>query len=149
VRDRRRLFVAAISAREAEDIYQTRELLEEELTALGVPRLTAEDKHRLTELTRQMEAAAAADDQTTYHSLTRQFHFLAFERADRPWVVRFLRILWDASARYQRALFEGGSWRHAHVGHHRALLEAFVSGNVERVNQIMRRHRQWLIHRTR
>lgn len=145
VRDQRRLRVAALSREEAEDIYHTRELLEREAIAIGVPRLTAEDHSALTTLVEGMEAAAAAGSQGTYHVLTRRFHFIPFEKAGRPWVLRFLRNLWDASARYQRPLFQEGTWRAGHLGHHRDLLDALVLGDVDRVNSIMSHHRHWLI----
>lgn len=145
VRDQRRLIVATLSAAEAEDIYVTRELLEREAITLGVPRLTGEDHRRLTELVDDMEAAATVGDQTRYNHLTRQFHFLPFEKAGRPWVVRFLRILWDSSVRYQRALFAEGGWRAGHVDHHRDLLAALIVGDVDRVDEILSHHRHWLI----
>lgn len=145
VRDQRRLRVAVLSLQEAEDIYHTRELLEREAIALGLPRLTKHDKAALTTLVAAMETAAAAGDQAAYHSLTRRFHFIPFERAERPWMLRFLRVLWDASARYQRPLYQSGTWRGGHLGHHRDLLDAAIDGDVPRVNELMSHHRQWLI----
>jgi DNA-binding GntR family transcriptional regulator len=145
VREGRRLRVAGLSSREAEDIYLTRALLERAALELGVPRLTANDDIRLGALVDQLERAAEAGDDLRYHELTRQFHFLPFERARRPWLLRFLRILWDASARYQRALFQPGRWRTDHVAHHRQLLEALRQRDVDRVDAILAQHRHWLI----
>jgi DNA-binding GntR family transcriptional regulator len=145
VREGRRLQVARLSPDEAEDIYQTRALLERAALELGVPRLTPSDDIRLTTLVDQLERAAAIGDEATYHDLARRFHFLPFERARRPWLLRFLQILWDASARYQRALSEPHRWRSAHTRHHRRLLEALRARDIERVDEILSEHRRWLM----
>ncbi len=149
VREGRRVRVARLSPDEADDIYLTRALLERAALELGVPRLTPSDDIRLTALVDELERAAAIGDDGRYHELTRQFHFLPFERARRPWLLRFLRILWDASARYQRALFEPGRWRTDHVGHHRRLLEALKARDVDRVDAILAEHRHWLTEQAR
>ena len=149
VRDQRRLQVAPLTSDEAEDIYLTRELLETEAVRLGVPRLTDEDIARLHTLADEMELAAEHGDLTTYHALTRKFHFIPFEKAERPWLVRFLRNLWDASVRYQRPLFSEGGWRGGHLGHHRELMAALGARDVLAVTQMMRHHRHAVIAQVR
>lgn len=146
VRDARRgLRVAQLSAAEAQDIYRTRALLEAEANRLGVPELTGEDDRRLETLAGQMEEAAAIGDLIAYRRYNRAFHFVAFERSGRLWLVRFLTNLWDAAARYQTPLFSGGAWQAPHLAHHRGLLEALKTRDAERVNQLMHEHREWLL----
>jgi DNA-binding GntR family transcriptional regulator len=146
VRDARRgLRVAQLSAAEAQDIYQTRALLEAEANRLGVPELSADDDQRLERLAAQMEEAASQGDLIAYRRYNRTFHFVAFERSGRPWLVRFLTNLWDAAARYQTPLFSGGAWQAPHLAHHRGLLEALRDRDAERVNQLMHEHRKWLL----
>lgn len=146
VRDARRgLRVAQLSAAEAQDIYRTRALLEAEANRLGVPELTADDDRRLETLAGQMEEAAAGGDLGSYRRHNRAFHFVAFERSGRPWLVRFLTNLWDAAARYQTPLFSGGAWQAPHLAHHRGLLQALRDRDAERVNELMHDHRKWLL----
>ncbi len=146
VRDARRgLRVAQLSAAEAQDIYRTRALLETEANRLGVPELTREDDLRLETLASQMEEAAATGDLIAYRRYNRAFHFVAFERSGRLWLVRFLTNLWDAAARYQTPLFSGGAWQAPHLAHHRGLLEALETRDAECVNQLMDEHRKWLL----
>jgi DNA-binding GntR family transcriptional regulator len=146
VRDARRgLRVAQLSAAEAQDIYRTRALLETEANRLGVPELTAEDIRHLEILASQMEEAAVNRDLASYRRHNRAFHFVAFERSGRPWLVRFLTNLWDAAARYQTPLFSGGAWQAPHLAHHRGLLEALRDRDPDRVNQLMHEHRKWLL----
>ena len=146
VRDARRgLRVAQLSAAEAEDIYRTRALLETEANRLGVPNLTSDDDQRLEKLAAQMEEAAAGDDLIAYRRYNRAFHFVAFSRSGRPWLVRFLTNLWDAAARYQTPLFQGGAWQTPHLTHHKGLLDALKDRDAERVNQLMHEHRKWLL----
>jgi DNA-binding GntR family transcriptional regulator len=142
---RRGARVVPTSPEEARDIYLTRAALEAEANALGVPRLTAADDALLVRLIAQMEEAAAAGDLRAYRSHNRTFHFIAFERSDRPWVVRFLRNLWDAAARYQAPLFAGSAWKVDHPAHHRALLDALLSRDVDLVDRLMGEHRTWLL----
>jgi DNA-binding GntR family transcriptional regulator len=142
---RRGARVVPTSPQEARDIYLTRETLETEANALGIPCLTDADDQRLIALVGAMEAASAAGDLRTYRDHNRAFHFISFERADRPWVVRFLRNLWDASARYQSPLFVNGVWQVKHPSHHRALLDALLARDVELVNRLMGEHRTWLV----
>ena len=142
---RRGARVVPTSPEEARDIYFTRAALEAEANALGVPRLTPEDDALLVRLIELMEEAAAANDLRAYRSHNRTFHFIAFERSDRPWVVRFLRNLWDAAARYQAPLFAGSAWQVKHPAHHRALLDALLSRDVDAVNRLMGEHRSWLL----
>jgi DNA-binding GntR family transcriptional regulator len=74
-----------------------------------------------------------------------QAHFVALERSGRPWLVRFLTNLWDAAARYQTPLFQGGAWQGPHLAHHRGLLEALRARDAARVNELMHEHRKWLL----
>jgi DNA-binding GntR family transcriptional regulator len=146
VRDGRRgARVVPTSSREGMDIYLTRALLETDANALGVPLLTAADDALLIELVANMEDAARAGDLRTYRTHNRAFHFIPFERSGRPWLVRFLRNLWDAAARYQAPLFAGGAWQVKHPAHHRMLLEALLARDVEAVNRLMAEHRTWLV----
>jgi DNA-binding GntR family transcriptional regulator len=146
VRDGRRgARVVPTSPPEARDIYLTRALLEAEANALGVPRLTEADDARLVELIARMEEAARVGDLRTYRIHNRAFHFIPFERAERPWMVRFLRNLWDAAARYQAPLFVGAAWQVKHPTHHRALLHGLLARDASEVNRLMGEHRTWLV----
>ena len=49
---------------------------------------------------------------------------LAFERAERPWMLRFLRNVWDAAARYQTRVFSTTGWEQRLQEEHHNLLEA-------------------------
>jgi DNA-binding GntR family transcriptional regulator len=142
---RRGARVVPASAQEARDIYLTRETLESEANELGIPCLTDADDQRLIALVGAMEAASAAGDLRLYRAYNRAFHFISFERAGRPWVVRFLRNLWDAAARYQSPLFVDGAWQVKHPSHHRALLDALLARDVALVNRLMADHRKWLL----
>jgi DNA-binding GntR family transcriptional regulator len=142
---RRGARVVPTSPAEAKDIYLTRAALEAEANALGVPRLTAADDELLVRLIGLMEEAARTGDLRAYRSHNRNFHFIAFERSDRPWLVRFLRNLWDAAARYQAPLFAGSAWQVKHPAHHRVLLDALLARDVDLVNHHMGKHRTWLL----
>jgi DNA-binding GntR family transcriptional regulator len=139
------LRIAPLTTSEAKDIYLTRALLETEANRLGIPRMTSADDQRLEQLAARMEAAAADADVMAYRRWNRAFHFVPFERAERPWITRFLSNLWDAAARYQSPLFSSPAWKTDHRLHHRTLLKALHARDVETVNTIMDHHRTWLI----
>jgi DNA-binding GntR family transcriptional regulator len=142
---RRGARVTPTSPDEATDIYLTRQILETEANRLGIPRLTARDDARLIELIDLMERASADGDLRSYRVHNRAFHFISFERSERPWLVRFLRNLWDAAARYQTPLFANGLWQVKHPLHHRSLLDALLCRDVDLVNRLMGEHRTWLV----
>jgi len=141
--------VTPLSQEEAAEIYQLRALLEAEAHRLAVPRLTDADLLRLDERYSEMQAAIATGDVPRFARANRRFHFVAFERTGNGWMLRFLRIIWDAAARYQTSLFLQEGWERDLQGHHDRLRRAMRNGDAEEVNRIMDEHRRVTLTATR
>ena len=92
---------------------------------MAVPKLTDADIAGLEAQFAAMEAGLEQQDIHAYAKANRQFHFIAFERAERAWILRFLRMVWDAAARYQTRVFSSTGWEQRLHEEHRRLLEAF------------------------
>jgi DNA-binding GntR family transcriptional regulator len=133
-------FVAELSSEDIEDIYHWRELLEDEAHRLAIPRLTDEDLNKMREINAQM-LKAVKERTTRFIGLNREFHFIPFERAGSPHLLRFLTYLWDAAARYQNAMAFVKVPKSMLQEHHQGLLEAFEARDIDAVNEWMRKHR--------
>ena len=133
-------FVAELSSDDIEDIYHWRQVLEDEAHRLAVPRLSDEDLAKMREInTAMLKAAGERSDR--FLSLNRKFHFVPFERTDSEHLLRFLRHLWDAAARYQNAMAYVKVPRSTLQDHHNSLMAAFEARDVDGVNLWMAKHR--------
>jgi DNA-binding GntR family transcriptional regulator len=134
-------FVAELSSDDIEDIYHWRQVLEDEAHRVAVPKLSDADLALMREINVAMlKAAGERSDQ--FVSLNREFHFVPFERTGSEHLIRFLRHLWDAAARYQNAMAYVRVPRSTLHDHHNSLMKAFEARDVEGVNLWMAKHRQ-------
>ena len=83
-------FVRALSAADLADIYHWRELLEAEAFAMAIPRLTDGDIAEMRDLAGQLRLLSDGGQWPEYLALNRQFHFVAFQRAESARLLRFL-----------------------------------------------------------
>lgn len=141
--------VTPVSPEEAAEIYRLREILEAEAHAKGVPLLTDDDIAALDCHFAAMEAAVASGKIAQFARSNRAFHFVAFERADSQWMLRFMNIIWDAAARYQTSLFQQDGWETDLQSHHARLRDAMVRRDAVEVNRIMDEHRRVTIEASR
>lgn len=146
---RKQVRVRPTTAAEAEEIYGLRELLESDLLRFGVPVLTANDLEILNGEFRAMAEAVEEHDAAKYARANRVFHFVPYQRAQRPWSLRFISNLWDAAARYQTSLFRGAGWEQTLQDQHAAMLAAFRERDPAMVNRIMHEHRLVTVRVTR
>jgi DNA-binding GntR family transcriptional regulator len=131
-------FVRALSAADLADIYHWRELLEAEAFAMAIPRLTDGDIAEMRDLTGQLRLLSDGGQWPEYLALNRQFHFVAFQRAESARLLRFLEYLWDAAAPYAFTCLVGGEASHRD---HEQLIDLFEAREVPGVIETMARHR--------
>lgn len=122
--------VAQLSLADLTEVYRLRELLEAEAISAAVPRLGRADVDRLVDLSRAVDAASASGDLLALSDANRRFHFAVFEAADRPRLVRLLRLLWDATDAYRSVYFAEAGNRRRVSREHAALLRAVRGGDV-------------------
>lgn len=126
--------VPLITGEKLEDLAQARCLIEGELVALALPRLTQADFAKLRELTAECEAAFAGDDPDKPHltsELNHAFHFHIYRAAGSAVLIPVVESLWLQSGPYVRAAArlhdEMRDMSGAH--HHWELIEALEEGD--------------------
>lgn len=146
---RGRIHVARATPGEAEEIYRLREIMETEVHRVAVPKMTDADLAALDELYQEMEDAVGSGDTAGFARANRAFHFVAFQRSNMKWMLRFLNVVWDAAARYQTSLFREQGWEADLQRHHALIKEAMRRRDVNEVNRLMDEHRRVTVEATR
>jgi DNA-binding GntR family transcriptional regulator len=98
----RGVFTAPLSVEELIDIYQVRELLEEQAARLAAPRLTDDDIALIKTLADREEQLADSTDYDSFLAINRELHFTIYRASGRRNLVQIIAQLWDQSTRYRR-----------------------------------------------
>lgn len=133
--------VALLSLEELTETYRIRQLLEDEVVRIAVPRLTAENFDRLDQAIAEMEAAAERDDTAAMIDANRELHFTVFEAAGRPRTVDFIRMLWQSTDSYRSVYYVDPEARDRVNREHRSIVEALRRGEVEQAVAELGQHR--------
>jgi len=138
---RRGYFVATLDLADLVEVYRLRELLEAEAVRSAVPALDAAALSALGEAVAAGRAADADDDVAAMVAANRRFHFGLLAAADRPRLLRLIRVLWDATDAY-RSVYYGDADTRAQVHReHEAILRACVRADTEQVVALLAAHR--------
>ncbi len=108
----RGLLVPEIDPEQAGEIMRLRLLLERDLTARAMDRMTPAGIAELRALQGDVARAAASEDPFGLRTANYRFHFRLYEMAEAPQTLGFVRILW---AKYPFTLQEPGRPRFAAV----------------------------------
>lgn len=98
--------VPLVTRERLDDLARARCLIEGQVTALALPRLTHADFRKLGQLTRECEAAFASDDPDKAHAtseLNHDFHFHIYRAAGSAVLIPIVESLWLQSGPYVRA----------------------------------------------
>ncbi|MEQ1951082.1 GntR family transcriptional regulator [Mesorhizobium sp. CN2-181] len=125
--------VPLINREKLDDLARARCLIEGELTALALPRITADDLDMLKDLTRECDAAFtdnAPDKAHRTSELNHAFHFSIYRAAGSPVLIPVVESLWLQSGPYVRAAAQIHDQLRDMSGthHHWALIEALELG---------------------
>lgn len=136
----RRVQIASLSVRDAEELYLMRIALETAAARITVPQLTRGDIAELEGLMAQMSHLATADSVALFRPAHRAFHerFVA-GAGTRP--AALIAELFDHAERY-RAVYGAASPHHRarRAGEHRAMLDAAASGRPDAVVDAIAMH---------
>lgn len=130
--------VAPLSAEEVEELFELREVLEDQLLTRAIKRLTAAD---FALLDRLIEESTGPDGAKRWGELNWRLHEAMYLPADRPVTMRLLKRVHDNIDRYLRleiALSQAG--RSRGYREHRALVDACRAGDVEKARDILAVH---------
>jgi len=134
-------FVTELSVEDLMEVYRIREILESEAVKVSVPLLTAEDLDLIESALRATEAAAAAGDITSMTAANRRFHFLIFEAAAMPRMIRLIRVLWDATDAYRAMYYSDATNRTDVEAEHRAVMVALRKKDASSAISLLSDHR--------
>lgn len=132
-------FVADLSVEHIEDVYRWRAVLEDEAHRIAVPKLRPADLARMRQIDSKINRAGETQGKRLL-DLNRQFHFVAFERAESETLLRFLNHLWDSAARYQN-MMDRTRPRGLLRQHHDSLIQAFEAKDIDAISAHMAEHR--------
>jgi DNA-binding GntR family transcriptional regulator len=88
------LLVPELVPEMAREICDLRVMLERELTAAAVKRITPAALTELLDLHRTLVRALRSDDLQAVRTANYRFHFRLYELAERPQTLQFVRVLW-------------------------------------------------------
>jgi DNA-binding GntR family transcriptional regulator len=138
--------VPSLSADEITEIYLLRRLLETEAlrhaTSSQIPpdvRAAARDALAAS------ERAAAAGDANAFSEHARRFHTVVLSPCRMPRLLRLLEGLWESTETYRPAKFvDPAEWQRLQ-DEHRAILDAFLDADAERLARACDLHREHLL----
>ena len=134
-RPRQGYVVAELDVRDLSEVYRLRELLEAEAVRVALPKLTDADVDRIAALFDQVASAATISDAM---KANRRAHFVLFEAAALPILLRHIAMLWDSTEAY-RALYYSTT---SVDDEHRAIVAALSERDTERVLALLDAHRR-------
>lgn len=123
-------------AKDLEEIYALRAMLEPYAVRLAIPRLSHEDHQDLAELVHAMDEAIDDGDAEAYLDLNREFHMSIYEACDQGRLVQIIKSLWLG-----RPLLIAGDLGHTKsANEHHAILAAVRERRSSDAEQLMRDH---------
>ncbi|MGI6557917.1 MAG: GntR family transcriptional regulator [Limnochordia bacterium] len=132
--------VRRLSAREMEDIYSVRLVLEAYGGKLAARRITAAQIAKLEELTNQMEELLEQGDYWSFQEANERFHEVFFEASGSAVLCELLRNLWSRCYAYRHFSAAMGKRERVAVAEHREIIRALVDKAEDRVEKLVREH---------
>src|SRR4051812_44346379 len=132
--------VSSLSLDEIDELFELRAEIECELLSRAIPRMTAEQLERATDVLDEFEDALNAGEATRWGPLNWHFHAALYAPAERKFTMGVLQKLHQQSDRYFRMqvlLAHGGAKANAE---HRAIAAAVEQKDTARATQLMRAH---------
>lgn len=136
----RGVFVREIAFKEADEIYELREALEEVIGRRVALAIKPDGIERLRAMLDAMRSAAHAQDVEQYAQLNLQFHEILLDTAgSKKLTETYKRLVKELHLFRMRALDSGGGLR-VSADEHRAIVDAIASGNPDVAGQALRQH---------
>lgn len=120
------------------EIYDLRLMLERDLTALALARLTSGRREELFDLQRAVVRAIESGDLLAVRTANVRFHFRLYDMAERPQTLHFVRVLW---AKYPFTLQDARRDRPVRMRHeHDLFLEKVAADDLTGAVEAMVEH---------
>lgn len=123
------------------EVYRLRALLESDVAAEAVPRITDEHLARMRRAMDEMDDAADTKDLVKFGIHNRVFHFTLFEPSGMNRAIRMIRHLWDTTDPY-RSLYFVKPLNHDNANReHAEILDACHARDADLVVRLLDAHR--------
>lgn len=140
-RPRQGYVVAELRHRDLAEIYRLRQLLEAEAVRRGLPALSDDDVERMDAERVAVAGANAAGAVADAMAANRRLHFTLFTAAGMPFLLRHIRMLWDATAAYRALYNNDPRWRAGIDREHREIMAAVRARDPDRTIALLDAHR--------
>lgn len=145
-------YVRETSLRDAEWIYEARMLIEPELMRLSSERWTTDHQADTVEQKfAEMQLVAGLDNEK-YSLFHRELHWILYEAANTPWLLRACEVGFASSERYRilaHGVDEKAEKATLRLGEHRELLDAWRDRNGKVAEKLLRNHLRETLYRIR
>jgi phosphonate utilization transcriptional regulator len=136
----RGVFVREVSVREADEIYDVREALDQLIGQRVAERATPEQLRDMQAVVAAMDDATAVQDVKCYHALNLKFHDLLVDFAGNARLTEAYRLLTKGLLLFRlRGLQDGGGFSVSNT-EHKAVVEAIAARDSARAGRLLRRH---------
>ena len=130
-------WVKQMTAKEIEEVYMLREMLEGKAAYFAAERITSEEIERLEQLNLAMDECIEKGDRIRQQELNKEFHFTLYEAARQPRLYDLIKSLWDSVA-YYRLLYSRHQTRRQQIQReHRAFIEACKARDAEGLQRLV------------
>jgi len=136
----RGVYVAEVSADEAEELYVVRIALEGYAARIAAPRLTPEVIAELRQRLAEMAARLREGELVEFLAADRAFHRAIYQATGRPGLVARIEQLWDSCSRVARLSLAMPVWRERALAAHRQILAAAEQRDPAALEQAVREH---------
>jgi len=133
--------VTELDAEHVDELFELRAMLESDLLARSIPKLTEDDFEQAEKILVELEDALQHEDSANiWAELNTHFHEYLYKGSDRPQTLDIVNTLNKNSDRYIRMhlLLAGGIQKAG--PEHRQLLDYCKSGNVKSACQLLKQH---------
>jgi phosphonate utilization transcriptional regulator len=136
----RGVFVREVSVREADEIYDVREALDQLIGQRVAERATPEQLRDMKAVVAAMDDATAVQDIKGYHALNLKFHDMLVDFAGNARLTEAYRLLTKGLLLFRlRGLQDGGGFSVSNT-EHKAVVEAMAVRDSARAGRLLRRH---------
>jgi phosphonate utilization transcriptional regulator len=136
----RGVFVREVSVREADEIYDVREALDQLIGQRVAERATPEQLRDMKAVVAAMDDATAVQDIKCYHALNLKFHDMLVDFAGNARLTEAYRLLTKGLLLFRlRGLQDGGGFSVSNT-EHKAVVEAVAARDSTRAGSLLRRH---------
>ena len=132
--------VAKMTEKDMEDVLQVREALDELAASIACEQITAEELENLVDAMYDFENSIRTKDVKRIAEMDVKFHDIIYHATGNPKLVNILNNLREQMYRYRVEYLKDEKNYPLLLEEHKAIVEAFMNRNKEKVSECMRQH---------